>query len=42
VERPDVFDKFIHFLIADVNEGFQLGISKLATIKGKFKQPYKF
>ena len=28
-----VFDKFLHFVIADINEGFQSSVSKLSEIK---------
>ena len=33
--KEDKFERFIHFLIGDINDGFQSGISKLALIKGK-------
>ena len=35
-EKDETFDKFTHFLIGDINEGFQASISKLAKIKGNF------
>ena len=28
-----VFDKFLHFVISDINEGFQTSVSKLSEIK---------
>lgn len=34
VTKYQNFDKFTHFLISDINEGFQSSISKLAKIKG--------
>lgn len=34
VTKEEIFDRFTHFLISDINEGFQSSISKLASIKG--------
>ena len=35
-QKEEIFDRFAHFLIGDINEGFQSSISKLAKIKGNF------
>lgn len=35
-ENEEKFDRFTHFLISDINDGFQSSISKLASIKGKY------
>ena len=33
-KKEEVFDKFTHFLISDINDGFQNSLSKLGDIKG--------
>lgn len=35
LKKPEMFDRFTHFLINEINEGFNSSLSKLSEIKGK-------